>query len=344
MLHTPRLRGLRSALANPLAGGDAGGLAKPVPRRLLEMPCAAAQPKATWGAGDARLHPLVQGESVFRVFASSAGYIRSSVSTKLPHMHTFILFLILVVSGGATAQVNYTKTAEIQPLRTSFNDLQGVLTKTSALVSTANSGTQVIREELKMKAGVVTVTLRGHNFVQTSARIPEKIDSMAYSYLASDSAKISRVSIDLDDYRRLITVEGSSPEQVDAIFAVLREDLQAISTPVGGWSFQLYSGFPAIFLLTVICVLFGASWYSTRARIHLAVSLSALVFVVLFITLPVDELLSGFWAIKGEPSFMVRYGPHMSFAGLVIAVVGIGWQLFPAKARTSEAIRRDASE
>ena len=32
----PRLRGLRSAIANPLAGCDAGGLAKPVPRRLLE--------------------------------------------------------------------------------------------------------------------------------------------------------------------------------------------------------------------------------------------------------------------------------------------------------------------
>ncbi|MBP6652301.1 MAG: hypothetical protein KA181_07735, partial [Xylophilus sp.] len=42
-LNTPRLRGLRSAFANPLAGGDAGGLAKPDPRRLLDLPCFAAQ-------------------------------------------------------------------------------------------------------------------------------------------------------------------------------------------------------------------------------------------------------------------------------------------------------------
>ena len=35
-MNTPRLRGLRSAFANPLAGGDAGGPAEPVPRRLLE--------------------------------------------------------------------------------------------------------------------------------------------------------------------------------------------------------------------------------------------------------------------------------------------------------------------
>ena len=35
-MNTPRLRGLRSAFANPLAGGDASGPAEPVPRRLLE--------------------------------------------------------------------------------------------------------------------------------------------------------------------------------------------------------------------------------------------------------------------------------------------------------------------
>ena len=33
---TPRLRALRVAFATPLGGGDAGGPAKPVPRRLLE--------------------------------------------------------------------------------------------------------------------------------------------------------------------------------------------------------------------------------------------------------------------------------------------------------------------
>ena len=35
-MNTPRLRGLRSAFANPLAGGDTYGPAKPVPWCLLE--------------------------------------------------------------------------------------------------------------------------------------------------------------------------------------------------------------------------------------------------------------------------------------------------------------------
>ena len=35
--HTPRLRGLRSASANPLAGGDTDGPAKPVPWCLLDL-------------------------------------------------------------------------------------------------------------------------------------------------------------------------------------------------------------------------------------------------------------------------------------------------------------------
>lgn len=239
-------------------------------------------------------------------------------------MHALFLSLfLLLVSDAATAQANYTKTAEIQPLRTSFSDLQSVLTKASALVSAANLGAQVRREELAMKSGVITVTLPGHNLVQTTARVPEKIDSLTYSYSASEPAKISRISIDLADYKRTVTVEGPSPEQVDAVFAVLREDLQAISTPLGGTGFRSFFGFPAIWLLMTVLGWCGASWYSKRTPVSLAIALSAVFLIILLIALPIDELLSGFWAVNGEPSFMVRYGPPMSFIGFLIAVIGV---------------------
>ena len=239
-------------------------------------------------------------------------------------MHAIILaLLLLLLPGGATAQANYTKTAELQPLRTSFNDLQAVLSKVSALVTTANSGAQVRREELAIKSGAITVTLPGHQLVQTSARVPNRIDALTYSYSASDHAKISRISIDLADYRRIVTVEGPSPEQVDAIFAVLREDLQVISTPLGGTSLRIFFGFPAIWLLMAVLGWCGAAWYSEKAPVSLAISLSAVFLIILLVALPIDELLSGFWAVNGEPSFMVRYGPHMSFIGFLIAVVGV---------------------
>ncbi|WP_395703117.1 hypothetical protein [Aquabacterium sp.] len=250
-------------------------------------------------------------------------------------MHALLLSLfLLLLSGAATAQANYTKTAEIEPLRTSFNALQGVLTKASTLVSAANLGVQVRREELAMKFGVITVTVPGHDLVQTTARVPEKIDSLTYSYSASEPAKISRISVDLADYKRTVTVEGPSPEQVDAIFAVLREDLQVISTPLGGTSFRSLFGFPAIWLLMTIFGWCGASWYARRTPISLSIALSAVFLIILLMALLIDELLSGFWAVNGEPSFMVRYGPHMSFIGFLIAVVGVPFmvlQVLPQK-------------
>jgi hypothetical protein len=250
-------------------------------------------------------------------------------------MHALLLSLFfLLVSGAAMAQANYTKTAEIQPLRISFNDLQGVLTKASTLIAAANLGALVRRDELAMKSGAITVTLPGHNLVQTSARIPEKIESLTYSYSASEPAKISRLSIDLADYKRTVTVEGPSPEQVDAIFTVLREELQAISTPLGGTGFRTILGFPAIWLLMTVFGWCASSWYAKRTLISLSIALSPIFLIVLLIALPTDEFLSGFWAVNGESSFMVRYGPHMSFIGFLIAVIGVPLmvlQVLPSK-------------
>jgi hypothetical protein len=251
-------------------------------------------------------------------------------------MHAVLLCLVLLLHPAlGLAQANYTKSAEVPPVRTSFAEIQVVLSKASALTAAANAGAPVRREELSLKAGVVTITLPGHDLVQTSARVPERIEAMVYSYSASDPAKVSRVSIDLADYMRVVTVEGPSPEQVDAVFAVIREDLQAISTPIGGTGIRSL-GWPAVWLLMTVVGWCGATWYSRRTPISLAISLSAIFLVAMLMALPFDELLSGFWAVKGEPSFMVRYGPHMSFIGFLISVVGVPLmvlQLVPAKTR-----------
>jgi hypothetical protein len=222
----------------------------------------------------------------------------------------------------AVAQANYTKSAEVPPLRISYTELQSVLSKASTLAATANAGAQVRREELAIKSGVVTVTLPGHNLIQTTARVPEKIESLTYSYSAADPAKITRISIDLSDYRRTVAVEGQSPEQVDAVFAVLREDLLAVSSALGGTGIRNL-GFPTVWLLLTAMGWCGANWYAKRTPLSLAILLSAASLVVLLIAIPFDELLSGFWAVNGEPSFMVRYGPHMSFIGFLIAVIGV---------------------
>ena len=80
-MNTPRLRGLRSAFANPLAGGDAGGPAEPVPRRLLEGIVRAAYAVLPLPLGEG------WGEGIFireiMVKSGSGAYFESASSYQL---------------------------------------------------------------------------------------------------------------------------------------------------------------------------------------------------------------------------------------------------------------------
>jgi hypothetical protein len=84
----------------------------------------------------------------------------------------------------------------------------------------------------------------------------------------------------------------------------------------------------------------GADWYSRRSPRSLGVLISAAVVMLLLAVLPIDEILAGFSAIRGEPSFLVRYGPEISFISFILAVVGIPIgvvQLLGARTRPTTA-------
>lgn len=248
------------------------------------------------------------------------------------------LFLSLTVQL-ASAQANYTKTTEIPPLRVAFADLQAVIDKTEKLVSSANAGARPRREELVLKSGVIQITIPGRTLALQNAKIPEKIDSFTYTYSMADRASVTQVSLDFSDYRRTLMVEGSSPEQVDAIFAATQEDLMNISSAIGGSGIKTLLGFPAYLILMTIMGWIGSDWYSTRSARSLGILISAMCVMLLLALLPTASLLAGFLAIRGEPSFMIRYGPEISFIGLILAVVGIPLsvsQLFGASKKNNK--------
>jgi hypothetical protein len=238
-------------------------------------------------------------------------------------MRTLIALVLFVFTDMASAQANYTKTAEIPPLRVSFTALQAVLDKTEKLVASANSGVKPQREELVLKAGAVRVTIPGRTLAPLNAKVPEQIEFLSYTYSTLNQSPVTRVDFDFSDYRRTLTVEGPSPEQVDAIFAAIREDLIALSSTVGGSGIKTMLGFPTYWLLMLIFGWSGSDWYSRRSQRSLATAAATASALLLLLVLPTGDLLAGFLAIRGEPSFMIRYGPEMSFIGLILTVIGI---------------------
>ena len=239
------------------------------------------------------------------------------------NMRTLIIIFMLLVGELASAQANYTKTAEIPPLRVTFSDLQGIINKNEKLVAGANAGTKPWREEIAMKAGSIQVRIPGHFLLPPNAKVPNQIDSFTYTYSADNQSPIVRIDFDFNDYRRILTVEGASPEQVDAIFSVTREDLNSISSNLGGSNNRIIFGMIIFWVISIILGVSGIGWYQSRNPKWRVISYPAILLIVVIFVLPTRDLLSGFMATRGEPSFMIRYGPFISFFGFIVSIINI---------------------
>lgn len=261
--------------------------------------------------------------------------LRSSPERRSPSCFDMLMlaaraFALSLAGAGAalaSAQVSYKKDAELPPLRVSFAAVQAVLDKTDKLVASANSGAGPTREELVMKSGTIHVTVPGHNLTSPSIRTPDRLESLTYSYLIYSSAptyigsNVTRVHFDFSDYRRTLTVEGPSPEHVDAVFAAAREDLLAMSSPIGGSGARMLFGPFAYWLLASIIGWSAHGWFRDKSRSSLTVLVASASVLLLVLVLPTADLLAGFFAVRGDPSFMIRYGPEISFVGLLIAIL-----------------------
>jgi len=241
-----------------------------------------------------------------------------------------LLFVLLVIcEHSALAETNYSKTAELPPLRTSFADLQPILDKSASLMIAANGPTPIWLEDIQLRKGNLRIKHTGRQLIPDGARIPNSIESVEYSARTRDSAPISRVALDFSDYKRTLSVEGQSPEHVDAIFSALRDDLIKLSTFVGGSGLKTFLGFPAIWLLVTILVWPAVAWFQTRRRILLLPVSICIALIAALLLLPLDDLLAGFIAVRGDASFLARFGPEISFWGLVVGAISIPVTLVP---------------
>jgi hypothetical protein len=151
--------------------------------------------------------------------------MRSALRTFVFVISRIAIFLVAVVvtcSRLAIADTNYSRTVELPPLRVSFEDLQAMLDKVSSLVNAANKGSSNWQEELQLRKGEQLVKMSGHRLEPGRAKIPPPIDSFEYTggvpYTGRnrEETPITQVAISFYDYKRSVSVQGRSLEQVDA--------------------------------------------------------------------------------------------------------------------------------
>lgn len=202
-------------------------------------------------------------------------------------------------------------------------------------MATANSkeSSRLRREEVSLYKGEHRITFSGHTLNVERARIPQAIDRLEYSVSAEEPAAVSRIQMSFSNFSRELKVEGSSADQVDAVFSSLKDDLIDISSVVGGplFTFYLFGALSLGMFLYIFSTLFD--WVKLKKRpLFAPLGLSVIAFILLW-TLPIGQMFKGFSAIQGDASFMVRYGPQISFLGLILSFVGILISYYLSKAK-----------
>jgi hypothetical protein len=137
--------------------------------------------------------------------------------------------LSIVFACPSFGEVTYSKSLEVPPLRISYSDLQAVLDKAASLMNTANGGLSP-REEMELRRGELQIRMSGHRLDQERARLPQTLDRFEYSAITREDAPVTRVNLSFSDFSRTVRVQGQSPDHVDAVVSVLRDDLIKLST------------------------------------------------------------------------------------------------------------------
>jgi hypothetical protein len=234
-----------------------------------------------------------------------------------------ILALFGMMASSAIAEINYSKSLELPALRISLSELQDVLNKGASLMGLADGGVPILREEMELRRGELSVKISGHQLNLAGARIPELIDRFRYTISTRDPSPISSLSFDFSDFSQTLSVEGQSPDQVDATFSALRDELWNMSSTVGGGFQTSFAMMIASFILLLGSSLLAVECFQNRnKRLILPIGLAVLILIGLW-ALPLRQLTTGFSAVNGDASFGVRYGAEISLMSLIVGGVAL---------------------
>jgi hypothetical protein len=255
-------------------------------------------------------------------------------------MRPLQVILILCFLGFVSpilAQTTYSKSAELPAIHISTSDLQDLLQKAHSLLSAANASAKpkYVRETIKIGENNLSVDIGGHDL--GVGKIPKVFHSFEYSFDSDGNASVARINIRLGDYSRALTVSGTNPDQVDAIFSGLRDEMERSATSFGGSGLRLGVGMITFVILFIALFVLAIAYFDGQKRDTLVPIVLILALLILLFVLPLNEMLTGFVAVSGDASFIVRYGPEISVAAFILGLLSFPFTLIPLLKRGNAA-------
>jgi hypothetical protein len=249
--------------------------------------------------------------------------------------------LLISLSLSSTyAQGTYSKKREFSAVSLSYDELKSIVNKVRTVIDSANSfdnkadsDIKFVSERLSIDDGQTVITLSDVKDFGRVSNLPLVAYKVSY-YYRQPNKPISEVQFNLADYGRDLTIEGIVPEQVDALFALIGNELESRTTLWGGITARLVSvSVGYILLLCIIARLafkrVEVSWSGIHAfprpNAPFWYVLLMLLFIASIVIIPwsisFTHFLPGFAIYSGDASFIVRNNALFGFLGLIIAPI-----------------------
>ncbi len=229
-----------------------------------------------------------------------------------------LLWLMPLAAAGQIA--THSRTASFSTIRASHSEIFAAVERVRAFVHRANSDQDqgYASESLLLSGGGSELKLdRGFSQEDLSGG-PRPASRIWYEY-SNLSSPISQVDIDLGDYSREIEVEGTSQEQVDALLAMLTNDVDRLESGFGGFGHR-FAGGTVLLLVGAVLAGIASTPNPLKGMARWLVFVLGIAFQISIWVLPWVMWFPGTLVLPESTPFLERNGPFISLLGLLLTL------------------------
>ena len=237
------------------------------------------------------------------------------------------LALLLVVPLFAVPV--YTFTASFFPIKCSYSDIARILAAVDEYVMRSNGASPQATIEITATRGHQSVRASTVSEFRRSAEVLPVLYELHYNYSCYKCPTITAVRIDLDDFRRRLSVEGPSQAHADALFAMLTRTLNDHQVYFGGSTLRAMAG--ALLMVTGLIVMLVGILESRTIRWRAIWGIGGALVALSVFAVSWETLLPGTSIYAANPSLIVRYSAEISLAGAILTVVTFGISIWYAR-------------
>ncbi|MBM9547788.1 hypothetical protein JWG40_12215 [Leptospira sp. 201903074] len=236
------------------------------------------------------------------------------------YLSIIIIFLIPTILSSKTT---YSQEIKLPPLRVSYTDLQNLLNIIDSLKEKSEIENDIIYERIVLRDNNRIIQIDDSKNIPLESNIPESINDFSYNYFVKGEKSITRIELNFYDYERTLRISGNSPIKVDAALYLLQNELEKLSSSIGG-DFFIFIIKSISIMIIVIILFFTIALYkklSIYSIFWMCTTIFTIAYVIFFSSF--ELLFSGFSAIRGDANFLVKNGPMISFLSLVSSALQI---------------------